>query len=591
MKLLDLILNSSSIQAFGWALFHSLWQAVSLAVLLKGILSLTRKSSANTRYLLSCVILSLMMLLPVSTALWNGGAKTYADSVAAKLQTSAATGEKEKSTPAASSQTNISETQSAYNLLMYKAEKQFLPWTVLIWALGVFVCSVRLLGIWTYTQRLGRSEKNAVLDEWRESLEKIARQLRVSRPVLLLESSMVKVPTVIGWIKPLILIPSSALTGLTPQQFELILAHELAHIRRHDYLVNLFQTIVETLLFYHPAVWWASKQIRKERENACDDLAVRAGGGDANAAAIYARALIEMERLRKSAPSLAMAADGGSLANRIQRLVGETSHSRRFAGLWTVIFISFFMIAAVEITKRDSSVIQASERADDSLLNLPPLTISDLQEGARAAQNTIKGEWTAELNRGNSGEIQLKIQKRSKGGGFNGSINTLSPSDLEGLTPENVSSTGEANVTFRINREAGNFVFEGSFSEGKGAGVWTLKPAQGFVREMRRRGYDNLPENYLFYAATENIGARLVDDMDAAGYGLSFKELIEAASYKITPELIASWRAAGFNNLSFEELVKLAENDVTPEFFNRIKAEGFSGATPDELIELRARRR
>jgi beta-lactamase regulating signal transducer with metallopeptidase domain len=124
--------------------------------------------------------------------------------------------------------------------------------------------------------------------------------LHVFKPVTLLESALVKVPTVIGWLKPVILIPPSALIGLTPQQFELILTHELAHIRRHDYLVNLLQTIIETLLFYHPAVWWVSLQIRCERENACDDLAVSLSSDPV----IYARTLVEMERLRKAVSSL-----------------------------------------------------------------------------------------------------------------------------------------------------------------------------------------------------------------------------------------------------------------------------------------------
>lgn len=299
MKLFDILLTSPAIQMFGWALLHSLWQGLILASLLKGALSLSKRVSSNVRYLIGCVTLLLMLLLPVSTVLWSNSVPPpppipQQQSVAPPSREGHVTVPLEEATSSETpSRIILSETDSSYKSWMHRAEKDFMPWVVLVWSFGVFISSLRLLGIWTYTQRLKLIEKHMVLEQWAETLQKLSRQLRVSRPVVLLESSLVKVPTVIGWLKPMILIPSCALTGLTPQQFELILAHELAHIRRHDYLVNLFQTIIETLLFYHPAAWWVSGQIRNERENACDDLAVSVSGD----AVIYARTLMEMERL------------------------------------------------------------------------------------------------------------------------------------------------------------------------------------------------------------------------------------------------------------------------------------------------------
>ena len=121
----------------------------------------------------------------------------------------------------------------------------------------------------------------------------------------------------LGWVRPVILLPASALTGLTPLQLEALLAHELAHVRRYDYLVNLVQSVIETLLFYHPAVWWISARVRDEREHCCDDLAV-AVCGDPH---FYASALLGMERLRVTTPTLALSAAGGSLMGRVRRLV------------------------------------------------------------------------------------------------------------------------------------------------------------------------------------------------------------------------------------------------------------------------------
>src|SRR5947209_18639181 len=123
-------------------------------------------------------------------------------------------------------------------------------------------------------------------------------------------------PAVVGWFRPLVLLPVSAISGLSPEQLDAVIAHELAHIKRLDCFVNLFQIAIETALFYHPAVWLVSRTLRTERENCCDDVAVRVSGNRA----AYVRALTIMEAWRP-APALAAAATGGSLKSRISRIL------------------------------------------------------------------------------------------------------------------------------------------------------------------------------------------------------------------------------------------------------------------------------
>jgi hypothetical protein len=162
--------------------------------------------------------------------------------------------------------------------------------------------------------------------------------------VTLLKSALVEVPTVLGWLQPVILLPAAALTGLNPDQLKAILAHELAHIRRWDYLANIAQTVVEILGFYHPAVWWVSSRIRIERENCCDDLAVQVCGNSLQ----YAKALTSMEEIRHNRTDLAMAASGGSLMARIARLLGRpTVDDRRFA--WLPGLIALLLVVGVVI--------------------------------------------------------------------------------------------------------------------------------------------------------------------------------------------------------------------------------------------------
>jgi TonB family protein len=193
-------------------------------------------------------------------------------------------------------------------------------WALPLWSLGVLAFSLRLvLGSKQVAmlRRRGAPAEATVL----ESVAGLAKRMGLTRPVRVLISTLADSPSVVGWIRPVILLPSATILGLTPQQLEAVLAHEIAHIRRYDYLVNILQIVVETLLFYHPAVWWASARIRHERELCCDDLAVRSCGD----ALSYARALTALEKLRVLTPNLAMGSTGGSLFYRIQRLMGDTT--------------------------------------------------------------------------------------------------------------------------------------------------------------------------------------------------------------------------------------------------------------------------
>ena len=167
-----------------------------------------------------------------------------------------------------------------------------------------------------------------------EMLSDLCCRLEISRAVKLVKSGLVQVPTVIGWLRPVILLPASTLSGLTPAQLEAILAHELAHVSRCDYLVNAAQCIVETLMFYHPVVWWISRCVREEREHCCDDLVVKVCGDRL----AYAKALASLEGSRIGFRDFAFAAAGGSLLNRIRRLMGlpenqGASIGRQAAGL------------------------------------------------------------------------------------------------------------------------------------------------------------------------------------------------------------------------------------------------------------------
>ena len=171
--------------------------------------------------------------------------------------------------------------------------------------------------------------------EWRNALDSLIARTRVSFPVRLVVSGFVQTPAVVGWLRPAILLPAGAIAGIAPEYVEALLAHELAHIRRHDYLVSVAQRVAETLLFYHPAVWWLSRQIDAEREACCDDIAVGLIGDTLT----YVSALATLESRRREHLAPLLAANGGSLQRSIARLVSQPpapAYSLPLAGLMTI---------------------------------------------------------------------------------------------------------------------------------------------------------------------------------------------------------------------------------------------------------------
>src|SRR5205823_13809579 len=194
---------------------------------------------------------------------------------------------------------------------------RLLPGIAIAWLVGVAMLLARMAGGWWHVRRLHRIAFATSSCRWQSSCRRLAYRLGLPAAAHVVESAFVDVPTVVGWLRPAILLPIAAVASLSPSQVEAILAHELAHIRRHDYAINVLQTLVETLLFYHPAVWWLSNRIRTEREHCCDDVAIAVCGDPVS----YARALAELETFRSASASMALAATGGSLRDRVRRIL------------------------------------------------------------------------------------------------------------------------------------------------------------------------------------------------------------------------------------------------------------------------------
>jgi beta-lactamase regulating signal transducer with metallopeptidase domain len=325
------MLEEAAPRALGWTLAHFIWQGVAIGLILLALLRYGRVRSAGARYLLGCVaLLACIAAAAITFALEYRSAETgRAVSPAqnagspppppAPSQAASQPGFGESSpvivetaAPEVPAKSWVSRTESWL--------QPVLPWLVLMWGIGVLLLSVRLMGGWAFTQHLKHRLLKAVPDWLGETFSRLREKLGVYKLVRIFESAAVESPLVIGWLKPVVLLPACAITGLSPEQLRTLLAHELAHIRRHDYLINLLQSIAETALFFHPAVWWISGRIRDEREHCCDDIAIAACGHELE----YAEALAALAEQRHHTAQFALSATGGSLFGRIQRILAGT---------------------------------------------------------------------------------------------------------------------------------------------------------------------------------------------------------------------------------------------------------------------------
>ena len=353
------LLEHPVVLKLGLALLHFLWQGAALAVVASALLLALRRARPAARYLALLVVLAAMAAAPVVTflalpelpasmplsAAIQTSAPAQPAAPATSLPPASPVGGSGSSAATPPSPDERPHPSLASRLTQARAWLEArLAWVAAGWVIGVFVLSLRLLLGWIGVARARRRGVEPAGEQWQAVLATLAERLRVSRPVRLLESAAAQVPTLIGWLRPVILLPASALSGLTPEQIEALIAHELAHVRRADYLVNVLQTVIETLLFYHPAVWWVSARVRAEREHCCDDLAV-ACCGDAVA---YARALADLEHLRSAAPQPTLAASGGSLIVRVRRLVGASAPSCKRAS-WLAGAVTIVAVLALAI--------------------------------------------------------------------------------------------------------------------------------------------------------------------------------------------------------------------------------------------------
>ncbi|MEM1219053.1 MAG: M56 family metallopeptidase [Bacteroidota bacterium] len=323
--------STALVEAIGWTVLHSFWQAALLALGLGIAQFFLQHRSANVRYWMGMSALGILVLSSIITFSW---------AYQWRLESPLLTQEWEGGILILEGDGLV---QSNWWTLFANYFDQHIPLIVSVWMLGVLFFLLRSLGGLAYVHHLKTRYVQTVDPSLQARMEALAREIGLDRKIDLVESALVRVPMVIGYLKPMILLPAGAMLSLSPQQLEAVLVHELAHIRRNDYLLNIFQTFVEVVYYFNPSVWWLSSFIRAERENCCDDLAIQICGNSLD----YAKALVQLQEMAGSAPSMAVAATGTKkqLLKRVQRILNQPKSSSNIMEklVITTLLLLFFL--------------------------------------------------------------------------------------------------------------------------------------------------------------------------------------------------------------------------------------------------------
>lgn len=416
------------IKAIGWTIFHSLWQGAMIAVLLSGVLLITGKKSARLRYNFSFAALVLIFLFSLATFF-----QVYDSSNSSAFSAlSVSPGNIVSSQPLTNvSGAEVSNSSLSFVKVIEYYFSQNVSVIVTLWLLGFILFSMRFIGGVLYVQRLRTLGIKSLYDFWFYRLKELSSSVGIKQLVEIYESTKVKAPVAMGYLKPVILLPLGMLTGLPQDQVEAIIIHELAHIKRYDFILNLIQTLIETIFFYHPVVWWITSTINSERENCCDDLTLKLCGGSL----VYFKALYNLQQICSEENELALAAIGkkNQLFRRINRMTTKnknTSYGVKLAAFAVLLLVmtavSIYSSASAKENPRGlttaSFINPVTLLSDDSSFKNPmgdnnsiPDTTS-IKKGKRTLKfyDDVNGEekkFKAKLNNGKLEELYIDGEK------------------------------------------------------------------------------------------------------------------------------------------------------------------------------------
>jgi beta-lactamase regulating signal transducer with metallopeptidase domain len=548
-------------QAIAWTLIHFCWQAAAIAVAFRLISAAIVRRSSQVRYLVALSSLLLMIGAAVITFAWEMRSNAAVPSITATAENLRASFVADFPRSTAPGLLVATQQQAAAHVTI----ASLLPWIDGLWLAGVFALSLRSLGGWWYLRRLRLAATVEAPASVIDAFQRISQALGLNRDIALRLSTAIDSPMTMGTLRAIVLLPLSAVTLLGPDELEVVLAHELAHVRRADFFWNILQTIAETLFFFHPAVWWLNARIRHERELCCDDLALKVCPNPI----VYAHALVHLEEQRSRHLRLAMALDGhqshATLLSRIARILGEPmtripSHRFRpfslaaaIAGLLVLLVPAPHVLAkfapaqsapAIVATSSASAAIASPVIAPEVAIHvampspLPAQQASSTPEVAPAPEPQTDGKPTP------SAHSHSDYIDQMKAAGYDVDLDKLIAMKIQNVTPE-------------------------------------------YAQAMSQAGFGKLSADDLIACKIQGVTPEAIVEMKKQG--LEINNVHDAISFRIfqvTPEFVSGMKSAGFDGLTGKQLLAMRVQGVTPEYAKTLKQK-FPGVTADELVKAR----
>jgi beta-lactamase regulating signal transducer with metallopeptidase domain len=577
------------LQSLGWTLLHFCWQAAAIALVYRLADLALSKTRSQTRYLLALGAMLLMLASALTTLAYEETRSNpeLMSPSALSIVANATVGSGISAAPPSAPM----DWAGAATQPMLLQLSRLLPWLDVAWLLGVAFLSIRTIGGWRVMERLRRSTLVEAPEAVRANFARLCKRLGIAHQVSLRISGHVQGPLAMGIVRSLIILPASALMALSPQQLEAVLAHELEHVRRADYFWNLIQTMVETLFFFHPAVWWLGSRLRQQRELCCDDAAVQACADPL----LYATALLRLEERRSQQLSLAMALDGhrssSGLRARISRVLGEAGTEQRPRELTPVPLVAIcavfllLLLTGPHLFAGLLNTMQAQPKPTESAFapsGLPARAASP----AAAAAPVEPARHTRSNRPENDSAVEtataaVHAAGQGAGEGIGLGAGESGPSNAEQQpTPANASAPKADYIDGM--RAAGYDVDIDKYIAMKIQGI-----TPEYAQAMANVGFGKPSAGDLIAMKIQGVTPQYVSELHAAGLQPgNIGELISYRIFHVTPEFLAGMKAAGFDSMPPGKVIALRVQGVTPEFAKTVKQQ-YPNATLDELVQLR----
>jgi beta-lactamase regulating signal transducer with metallopeptidase domain len=605
---------NDSMQALGWTLVHFCWQAAVIALLYRMLDLAFARSRSSVRYALALAAMISMFLVAVVTLgyeemrLLMDGGSIAAQSTAVPSSHAPVGHVVAPAAPAQITATTASrDLVASIATLVPMSLVRWMPWIDAMWLAGVLILSLRTVGGWMLIRRLRMSSMIEIPENVRSAFDRLAQKMGIVRRLDLLVCERISGPLAMGVFRSVVLLPVSALTHLSPDQLEVVLAHELAHIRRGDYLWNMIQTAVETLFFFHPAVWWLGGHLRQQRELCCDDVALACCADPV----VYATALLRLEEQRGSRLQLAMALDGhgsgSGLKARIVRILdgspGDAAARRRELGPLSLVGVSA-MLGLFFLPLPHVFADHAKPQKLLAAATIYPAPRSHVVEGASQVKCAPKAAFMLQAPKAPVAPVAPRVAVAagalsptakpvpatapvpSPTPVVQPAVPTPAATPVPVVVPAVAVSPRTAMMISTTISQAYNalpHISTMSFAMGQA----NAAAKSDYISAMRAAGYD-VDLDKLIAMKIQGVTPEYAQSMAQVGYGKpTADQLVSLKIFGVNPETVNKLRAGGIAPTNFHDLISYQIFKVTPEFVAGMKDAGFSSIPPNKLTALR----